>query len=224
MLQNTKQLQCRLQFEMGQSYYIFIFRQYKMATYSNFTPEVIGHPTNIIDEERYNGQINLIKQPDPNAFFKMQEKVAIRNKSTTFREAFSGNEWEENKLSKAFFSGANIQILQNGLRAGVYEKSGGRKIVVPPQNIDQLKIIMRSVYLQYAEHNMDAITDEITKLNYLVLDYAIPNVYNEAMGYLKYLEDKSTLVVPLSLPQANDRVYKQLQPSPFMHNYNGMNK
>lgn len=48
-----------------------------MATYSNFTPEVIGQPTNIIDAERYNGQINLIKQPDPNAFFKMQEKVAI---------------------------------------------------------------------------------------------------------------------------------------------------
>lgn len=71
---------------------------------------------------------------------------------------------------------------------------------------------------------MDAITDEITKLNYLVLDYAIPNVYNEAMGYLKYLEDKSTLVVPLSLPQANDRVYKQLEPSPFMYNYNALNK
>lgn len=190
-----------------------------MIQFSNFTPEVIGKTdtSTIIDTERYNGQINLFKQPDPNAFFKMQERVAIKNKSTEYREALSGNDLEANPLSNAFFSAENIQILQNGLRAGVYKQSGERKIVVPPQNTDQLKIIMRSVYLQYAEHHLNAIRDEITKLNYLVLDYAIPNVYNEAMGYLKYLEDKSTLVVPLNLPARHDRVYKQLEPLPFVY-------
>jgi len=188
--------------------------------FSDFTPEIIQMPQNIssvIDSERYNGQVNLIKQPDPNAFFKMQEKVAIKNKSTEYRGALSGNDWEENLLSKVFFSVENIQILQNGLRAGVYEMSGDRKLMVPPQNIDHLKIIMRSTYLQHAQHDMNAIREEVAKLNNLVLQYAVPNVYNEAMGYLKYLEDKSTLVVPLDLPKQNDRVYKQLQPVPFIY-------
>jgi hypothetical protein len=164
----------------------------------------------IIDMNRYNGQVNIISQPDPNALFKMQERIAIRNKATTYHTALSGNDWEQTILSKAYFSAENVQILQNGLRAGVYKMSKNQ-IVVPPQNIDQLKIIMRSTFLQYAEHKPDDIKSQITKLNSLVLDYAVPNVYNEAVGYLKYLEDKSTLVVPLELPQHHDREYKQLQ-------------
>jgi hypothetical protein len=48
-------------------------------------------------------------------------------------------------------------------------------------------------------------------LNKLVLDYAVPTVYNETMGYLKYCQDQSTLVVPLELPRHHDREYKQLE-------------
>jgi hypothetical protein len=168
----------------------------------------------IIDMNRYNGQVNIISQPDPNALFKMQERIALRNKSTTYHTALSGNDWEPDVLSKAYFSAENVQILQNGLRAGVYAKSGNQ-IVVPPQNVDQLKIIMRSTFLQYAEHKQDDIRGQIERLNSLVLDYAVPNVYNEAMGYLKYLQDKSTLVVPLELPQHHDREYKQLELKPW---------
>jgi len=164
----------------------------------------------IIDMQRYNGQVNIISQPDPNALFRMQEKIAIRNKSTSYHTALSGNDIEPDLLSKVYFSAENIQILQNGLRAGVYAKSGNQ-IVVPPQNLDQLKIIMRSIFLQYAEHKPDNIRGQIERLNSLVLDYAVPNVYNESIGYLKYLQDKSTLVVPMELPLHHDRDYKQLQ-------------
>jgi len=168
----------------------------------------------IIDMQRYNGQVNIISQPDPQALFKMQERIALRNKATSYHTALCGNDWESDLLSKVYFSAENVQILQNGLRAGVYEKSGNQ-IVVPPQNIDQLKIIMRSTFLQYAEHKPDNIKGQIETLNRLVLDYAVPNVYNEAMGYLKYLQDKSTLVVPLELPQHHDREYKQLELKPW---------
>ena len=108
----------------------------------------------------------------------------------------------------------NIQIIQNGLRAGVYEMSN-HEIVIPPQNIDQLKIIMRSTYLQYAEHYETNIRGQIEKLNRLVLDYAVPTVYGEARGYLKYMQDQSTLVVPLEIPKHHDRQYKQLELKPW---------
>lgn len=165
--------------------------------------------------KKYNGQVNIISQPDPNAVFKMQEKIVIRNKSTDYNSALSGNDWEFNILAKTFFSAANIQILQNGLRAGVYKMSKEKQIVVPPQNTDHLKIIMRSTYLQHARHFPTNIREQVETLNKYVLDYAIPTVYNEAVGYLKYLEDKSTLVVPIDRPVQNDRNYKQLELKPW---------
>ena len=92
----------------------------------------------------------------------------------------------------------------------------GDNFVIVPQNMDTLKIIMRSIFLQHAEFDMNNITKEVSRLNKLVLDYAVPSVYNEAVGYMKYREDQSTLAVPLALPQQSDRESKQLELKPFV--------
>ena len=162
----------------------------------------------IIDMERYNGRVNIV-EPDPNTMFKMQERLAVKNKTTEYRGALEGT-WESNILSQVYFSAENIQIVQNALRAGVYAKSNN-KFVIAPQNMDTLKIIMRSIYMQYAEHYKNDITGQVVRLNKLVLDYAVPTVYNEAIGYIKYCQDQSTLVVPLEIPRHHDREYKQLE-------------
>ena len=174
----------------------------------NLTPDSVNNLSRIIDMERYNGRVNII-EPDPDVMFQMQERIAAKNKTTEYRGALEGT-WESNLLSQVYFSAGNIQIVQNALRAGVYKKSNN-KFVIAPQNIDTLKIIMRSIYLQYAEHLQTDITGQVERLNKLVLDYAIPTVYGEAIGYLKYCEDQSTLVVPLEMPRHHDREYKQLQ-------------
>jgi hypothetical protein len=165
----------------------------------------------ILDMERYNGRINLMELPDKNIQFQMAEKIALKNKSTEYRDSLAGI-LEDNLLSRVFFSSGNVQILQNGLRAGVYEMSRERKLVIAPQNVDNLKIIMRSIYLQYAEHREDiTVTKQVEVLNKIVLDYVIPTVYNETIGYLKYIQDQSTLVQPLELPKLVDKDYKQLE-------------
>lgn len=168
----------------------------------------------ILDMEKYNGRVNIISQPDPDAVFKMQERIFLKNKSTSFSSALSGNDWENNLLSQVFFSSENIQIIQNGLRAGVYELSK-HDIILPPQNVDQLKIIMRSIYFQFAEHKPDHIREQVERLNKIVLDEIIPKLYNEAMGYLKYMQDQSSLVVPMERPLHHDRNYKQLELKPW---------
>jgi len=163
----------------------------------------------IIDMQKYNGRVNIIEPENPHIQFQMFEKIAIRNKATEYRGALTGT-WEENVLGQVFFSSGNIQIIQNGIRAGVYAMSGD-KYVIPPQNMDALKIIMRSIYLQYAKHYTSNITKQVEELNQLVLDYCVPFVYNEAHAYMKYLQDQSSLVVPLALPLHHDREYKQLE-------------
>lgn len=165
---------------------------------------------NIIQYESYNGRVQLLDDTNPEARFQMAEKIAIKNKSTEYRDPMAYMQ-EDSLLATTYFSEANIQIVQNGLRAGVYEMSK-KQMVIPPQNIDNLKIIMRSFYLQYAKHSKtEPIRDQIQQLNQYVLNYTIPKVYNEAQGYLNYLRDQSTLVMPMERPQQVDRDYKHLE-------------
>ena len=154
---------------------------------SYFSSNLEEHDT-ILKPQNLNGRVNIIDIP-AELQFSMQEKIAVENKSTEYRDALTGL-IEENILSKVYFSSDNIQIVQNGLRAGVYQMSNN-KYVVAPQNIDTLKIIMRSIYLQFADHSETDIKKEATRLNKLVLEYAVPNVFGEVEGYIKYCKDQS---------------------------------
>jgi hypothetical protein len=175
----------------------------------NLTSVDIYQNNQILNQSAYNGRVNIVEAPSAEMQFKMQERIAVKNKTTEYRDALAGD-IESNMLATVYFSAGNIQIVQNGLRAGVYKMSGD-KYIIAPQNIDTLKVIMRSIFLQYAEYDMNNIKNEVARLNKLVLDYAVSSVYNEAVGYMKYCEDQSTLVVPLELPRQSDREYKQLE-------------
>lgn len=165
--------------------------------------------------DKYNGRVNIIQEPSPDVWFKLMERTNNRNKATSYVNALNGV-WEESVLSNAYFSAENIQIIQNAIRAGVYEKSGKKFIVAAPKP-DTLKIIMRNIFMQYAEYSQTKpIREQIKTLNDLVLGYAIPQVYSEAVGYNRYCEDQSTLVQPLDMPLRPDRTYKQLETKPWV--------
>jgi len=190
-----------------------IIQNTTVPTGSKMKPQSIHDVTRILDQQKYNGRVNILEPEDPDVRFRMFEKIASKNKPTEYRDALEGN-WEHNVLSQVFFSAENMQIIQNALRAGVYSMSNS-KIVVPPQNIDALRVIMRSTYLQYAQHYPTRITEQVVRLNNYVLDYSIPFVYNEAVAYHKYLEDQSTLVMPMQYPMHHDKQYKQLELKPW---------
>jgi len=143
-----------------------------------------------------NGRVD-IKSPNTSNLFAMFDKIPA-NQCATFRNPTEGL-WDETYLSKAFFSHQNIQLIQNGIRAGVYHRSNGQYLI-GPQDCDPLKIIMRSVYLQYSANQPNNVTQQIEELNKIVLNYCIQQVYGEAQGYLKYIDDASTLVVPIAHP------------------------
>jgi hypothetical protein len=154
-----------------------------------------------------NGRVN-IKTPNTSALFQMYDKIPA-NQCTTFRNATEGL-WNETTLSKAYFSEQNIQIIQNGIRAGVYQRSNGQYII-GPQDCDSLKIIMRSVFLQYSANQPHNISHQIAELNKIVLEYCIQQVYSEAQGYMKYVDDVSTLVVPIAHPIQASNTDRQLE-------------
>lgn len=154
-----------------------------------------------------NGRVN-IKTPNTSDLFKMYDKIPA-HQCSTFRNPTEGL-WNETLLSSVFFSQNNIQLIQNGIRAGVYKRSNGQ-YVIGPQDCDSLKIIMRSVFLQYSANQPHNITAQVNELNKLVLNYCIQQVYSEAQGYMKYINDVSTLVIPIAHPIMPDNTDRELE-------------
>ena len=144
-----------------------------------------------------NGRVNIY-YPDTNHLFSMYDKIACDSKVTEYRDALTGN-WTENELSRRFFSKDNIQLLQNSIIEGVFNMSKGR-YSIGNQCTDTLKIIMRSTFLSYARNQCHDFNIQINELNQIVLDYCIPQVYGEAKSYFKYLNDISTLAIPIDHP------------------------
>ena len=155
-----------------------------------------------------NGRVNIM-QPDLNVQFSFHDKIACDSKATDFRDAMKGN-WYRTQLSDLFFSPANVQILQNGIRAGVFKMSQGQ-YVIGEQSENELRIIMRSVFLQYSQNLPTNIKEQIAKLNKYVLDYAVGQVYGEAQGYMKYKYDVSNMYEPIARPVLSKTNDKQLE-------------
>jgi hypothetical protein len=145
-----------------------------------------------------NGRINLVPTaPNIQNLFAMYDKIPA-NQSVTFRESVNGI-WSETTLSTAFFSLENMQIIQNGIRKGVYEKSQGR-FLIAPQDVNSLKVIMRSIFLQNSSNQNVNIVSQIKQLNDIVLKYCVEQVYGEAQGYMNYLRDVSSAPEPMAPP------------------------
>ena len=67
-----------------------------------------------------NGRVNIMNT-NMNQF-SLYDKIPINDSDTYYKNALTGT-WDTGLLSNAFFSNENIDILQNGIRAGVYNKS-----------------------------------------------------------------------------------------------------
>ena len=158
------------------------------------------NPNNFNYTKRSTGRVNLYtkdKNENGTPFF-LQDTI-MKNEKTNYSNA-TKYILSESLLSTLFFSSNNIQILQNAIRAKIYEKSN-QKYIIDTQDYEQLKIVMRSIFLQYAMHRDDKIKEQIEELNKIVLDYCIPQIFNELKGYINYKKDISTLVQPLSNPE-----------------------
>jgi len=146
-----------------------------------------------------NGRVDIL---GPNAMdcFHLYDKIPIADGDTYYRTAMTGN-WQNNMLSRVFFSAENIRILQNGIKAGVYNESSGR-FQIADQDEDVLKMIMRSTFLQSAKNLPNQITEQVKQLNNLVFAYAVPQVLGEAIGYVKYKNDASMMYTPMQRPSS----------------------
>ena len=106
-------------------------------------------------------------------------------------------------LTFTFFSNENVDKIQNMIRYLVHKYTSQ---IVGPQDYTELLVIMRSMYLQYANNPPDLqdgqspkvqqeikqmTTQEVLRLNKLVILDAVPRVVSGLQQQLSYLNDAS---------------------------------
>jgi len=153
-----------------------------------------------------NGRVNLAAQPRLSAGGDSVPRSAGFGFLTTAENNFQldmirGN-WEKSPVSDRFFTPENVAFIQNAIRRGVYDKSGSRKYVIDEQDVDEIKIIMRSMYLTYGRNNQFDIEGQVNELNQYVIEWAVPRILSEIDHYVYYLNDITHMPVPLQQPQS----------------------
>jgi hypothetical protein len=102
-------------------------------------------------------------------------------------------------LNTVFFGQSNIDNLQGQIRSTVLLMSNG-EFSISPQNEDDLKLIMRSYYLQYAENNPRRVAQELDELNRRVVDFSSNRIMVEIYAYKRYRKDILDFPDPIANP------------------------
>jgi hypothetical protein len=135
----------------------------------------------------------------------------------TFQTDMLRGNWEETPVSKAFFSRENVDRLQLLIRKGVFDRSQPKGYVIDNQSADELKIIMRAIYYQYARNLPSDIGAQVADLNVKVVDWSVPHILSAVEHYMYYLNDISHLPVPMAHPQQlSSAGTKSLPLQPYM--------
>jgi hypothetical protein len=124
--------------------------------------------------------------------------------------------WEKNSLSSAFFCPENIKLIQNKIRRVVYDTSKN-KYMIDDQSVDELKIIMRAMFYQYARNLDTAVGEQVADLNTKVVDWSVPHILSAVDHYFYYINDISHMPVPMQQPQNISRAGTKTMPmNPFV--------
>ena len=161
-----------------------------------------------------NGRVNLTVRksaggPAPSDFPGYQYQRTSENEFQT--DMLRGN-WEENAVSKAFFSGQNLTRIQNTIRKQVFERSQPKGYIIDNQSVDELKMIMRAIYYTYSRNLPFDTEGQIAELNGRVVEWSVPHILSAVDHYVYYLQDISHLPVPLQQPMNLSRAGTRTKP------------
>jgi hypothetical protein len=135
-----------------------------------------------------NGRINLNNQ------FELFDKIPLTTKPTSYTNATVGL-YNENDLSRKFFSSKNIIAIQTAITTNIKQMTD---YTVPPQNEELVKNMMWNVYMEFCAHMPDKIDEQIKSLNRKVLEQSIPSIVESIKADIKYRYDISHMHTPIA--------------------------
>lgn len=106
------------------------------------------------------------------------------------------NEW----LYNTFFSEANMEKIQQGLKGKVYEKSN-KRYMIGNQRKEHLIQIMKGIYKDYCQNLPYNLKEQIEELNKKVVEFSYPYAINQIETYIEYQIFSNQSIQPLDLPK-----------------------
>jgi hypothetical protein len=98
----------------------------------------------------------------------------------------------ENDLSSVYFSARNLDLVQDAIRYKVFRETNGQ-YKIGRQSDSELRVIMRSMYLQYAKNLPTNCAQQVQELNGMVIDWAVPEILSNLKQYEAYKRDVSQM-------------------------------
>lgn len=145
--------------------------------------------------------------------FNFTERKDVELTGSNTRHLFR-NLYGETPLTFLFFSKQNINNIQDVIRHLIYKELFQ---VIDYQDNTELMIVMRSIFLEYHRHpklltpNMSEqektkiskqYTDEVKRLNELVINDTVPRIISQLQQYMDYLKDCSTPRTIMDKPES----------------------
>lgn len=155
--------------------------------------------TNLGDSKRLKKMIPFDFEQLPAAFLSENPGAAKLRKKLLAKNLVHEKSCDSNTLSQIFYSDANIDIINKQVVLTVFKKTQG-KIRIPFQSKDDLQVVMRWVYVNYARNLPFKIKEQVVWLNTEVVSQITPNLISAANQYLDYLRDIEKPREPLPPP------------------------
>jgi len=150
----------------------------------------LDEDVSFINNNPINGRVNAISNVED---YKIKKAIID---ATEHQTNIISRNLNCTKVSKVFFSMANIDILQFGIRNKILNETMG-DININRQSDDELKIIMRSIYFQHGKNLPENINEQVLELNTRVITWAFPQIITNIKQSRQYIKDISTMPLPM---------------------------
>lgn len=139
--------------------------------------------------------------------FIQEHRNNYRNIANTALKGIQTN----SKLSDLYFSDKNIKEIQRLIRLEVFKRTNGQFRLDVDQKLDDVLIVMRAIYMEYARYLPGQTKVQVQKLNMKLIDEIVPGIITEVKQYYGYLKEINKPLTPIARPlNVNNKGRKSL--------------
>jgi hypothetical protein len=142
----------------------------------------------------------------PTAFF-LDNTNSKELRNELVRNQIKTTECSNGDLEKVFFSDENIDLINKQLILSVYNKTN-KEFIIPSQRTEDLIIVMRYTFIEYAKHLPFNIKEQIKELNCIVVGQILPNIITQITQRIEYLRviDAPRELLPLPISESSSKI------------------
>ena len=147
-----------------------------------------------------NGYIRDIYKTTNSQYIEKNEPVLFNNHKNYSLSGII----EQSSMSDIFFSDMNTSVIQDTIRYNIFKETNKK---IDYQSPNSIFIIMRSIYLQFANSfvKSEDIKEDIRNLNKRVTDYSTKNIKDQLDQYDGYIKKISGPPIPMEHPRYENK-------------------